>query len=252
MSCSHSAFLPMMRILAPHRVSYYCHAAWNKPGRLPTLTCTRGGHLDLAYQFYQIVRLLRTCGRTHTLFGSAAILADLYERVSDAYPTSLNRPEYVAASMQHGAMFRLIRHNRRIVSAASAAVDYENANAEMTDCTTLKAFRGRGMMRTLLRSLEQDLAHHSTGCLYSMARSASYGMNLVFHTLGYHYQRRLIKHCHIMGQLEDMNLWVKNPLDTGLDRTFRLYDLSRLLRLAGVSKAACIEPRRRTSRRDAI
>ncbi|MEW6226983.1 MAG: putative beta-lysine N-acetyltransferase [Bacillota bacterium] len=144
-------------------------------------------------------------------------LADLYESVFDTYPTPLNRPEYVAASMQHGAMFKLIRHDGRIVSAASAVVDYENANAEMTDCATLKAFRGRGMMRTLLRSLEQDLARRSIGCLYSIARSTSYGMNLVFHSLGYHYQGRLINHCHIMGQLEDMNLWVKNPLDTGLN-----------------------------------
>ncbi len=144
----------------------------------------------------------------------AEALARLYESVFDTYPTPLNRPEYVAASMHDGAIFNVVRCDGRIVSAASAAPDRDNANAEMTDCATLKEYRGRGMMRALLRSLEESLMHRSVGCLYSMARSTSYGMNLVFHSLGYHYQGRLINHCHIMGQFEDMNLWVKVPTPT--------------------------------------
>lgn len=116
------------------------------------------------------------------------------------------------ASIHDGAIFKVIRRDGRIVSAASAAPDYDNANAEMTDCATLKEYRGHGMMQALLKTLEEDLQHRSVGCLYSMARSTSYGMNRVFHRLGYRYQGRLINHCHIMGQFEDMNLWVKSTI----------------------------------------
>ncbi|MGE5585699.1 MAG: putative beta-lysine N-acetyltransferase [Bacillota bacterium] len=137
-------------------------------------------------------------------------LARLYGSVFDTYPTPLNRPEYVVASIHDGAIFKVIRRDGRIVSAASAAPDYDNSNAEMTDCATLKEYRGHGMMRALLKSLEETLRGRSVACLYSMARSTSYGMNRVFHRLGYHYQGRLINHCHIMGQFEDMNLWVKS------------------------------------------
>ncbi len=44
---------------------------------------------------------------------------------------------------------------------------------------------------------------------YGMERSLSLGMKLLFKRYGYRFQGCLVNHCDIMGQFEDVNLWVK-------------------------------------------
>lgn len=142
----------------------------------------------------------------------APALAALYRSVFDTYPTPLNDPAYILEEMSGDCLYRVACDSGRIVAAASAAVDWPNGSAELTDCATLPPYRGRGIIQHLLHELEMDLAARGVNCTYSMARSLSYGMNLAFRRLGYVYQGRLINHCHIMGRFEDVNLWVK-PLD---------------------------------------
>ncbi len=143
-------------------------------------------------------------------YEAAQRLAALYGRVFDTYPTPMNDPEYIKTTMNEGSVFyAAYGPTGEIVSAASAAVSAKHSNAEMTDCATLADYRGKGLMTILLQKLEEDMYHAGVGCLYSMARSRSFGMNKVFRRLGYRYSGRLINHCNIMGRLEDMNLWVK-------------------------------------------
>lgn len=135
-------------------------------------------------------------------------LSRLFSKVFSTYPTPLDNPEYLAASMEKN-IFKILAQGGQIISAAAAEINPIYNNAELTNCATLPGYRGRGLMANLIASLEQDCAKQGIGCLYSLARASSYGMNLIFHRLGYQYRGTLINNCHICGSYENMNIWVK-------------------------------------------
>ncbi len=137
-------------------------------------------------------------------------MAELFGAIFDTYPTPLNQPDYIRQQMRdEEAIFRVVREDGRVVSAAAAEVDWANRHAELTDCATYPEYRGEGLMLAILRDLEQELHRRDVGCLFSLARASSYGMNLVLRRLGYRYRGRMINNCHICGDWEDMNVWVK-------------------------------------------
>lgn len=140
----------------------------------------------------------------------AAQLASLYEAVFQTYPTPMNDPMYIKKVMEEGTIFYVIETEGQIVSAASAEVNNVYHNAEITDCATLPEHRAHGFMRCLILALEDELIRWKIFCSYSLARSLSFGMNAVFHQLGYKYMGRLTKNCNIYDKYEDMSLWVKN------------------------------------------
>lgn len=137
-------------------------------------------------------------------------LAQLFRKVFTTYPTPLHDPAYVRDLIRREeAIFRLVRDGRRLVSAAAAEIDWQKRNAEMTNCATLPDYRGEGLMAAILADLEPAVQEREIGCLFSLARASSHGMNLVLRRLGYRFRGRLINNCHIMGDFEDMNIWVK-------------------------------------------
>ncbi|KHF39967.1 putative beta-lysine N-acetyltransferase [Halalkalibacter okhensis] len=137
-------------------------------------------------------------------------LALLYRTVFKVYPTPMHEPEYVKKVMKAGAIFYLVECKGKIVSAASADVNYTYNNAELTDCATLAEHRKFGLMKQLLIELEGELRKEQIFCAFSIARSLSFGMNLAFHQLNYEYTGRLRKNCYIYDKIEDMNVWVKD------------------------------------------
>ncbi|HYG59150.1 MAG TPA: putative beta-lysine N-acetyltransferase [Symbiobacteriaceae bacterium] len=137
-------------------------------------------------------------------------MANLYRKVFTTYPTPLNDAAFIRDVMvREASIFRLVRDGGRLVSAASAEVDWVSLHAEMTDCATLPDYRGEGLMAALLKELEQEMVKRGIHCRYSHARAASPGMNAVLRRLGYRLRGRMVNNCHIMGSFEDMNLWVK-------------------------------------------
>jgi beta-lysine N6-acetyltransferase len=135
----------------------------------------------------------------------------LYRRIFKTYPSPLTHPDYIYQTMHRHVLYRAFLNARgEVVSAASAEIDYENSNAELTDCATRERERGKGLMYHLLRQIEQDLLDRNIQTGYTLARAPSIGMNRVFYRLGYEYSGRLINNCDISGQYEDMNIWVKN------------------------------------------
>lgn len=140
----------------------------------------------------------------------AEMLSDLYREVFQIYPTPLHDPEYVKKTMKEGTIYYAFMFQHEIISAASAEVNYLFRNAELTDCATKKDHRKFGLMKILLKKLEEDLFEQQIYCSYSIARSLSFGMNAVLHQLGYQYRGRLVNNCYIFDKLEDMNVWVKN------------------------------------------
>lgn len=136
-------------------------------------------------------------------------LAELYDSVFETYPSPMNNPDYIKFVMDHDVFFKIAVYENKIVSAASADMDPINLNVEMTDCATDRSHRGKGLVGRLIFELEKELKNKQYKVLYSMARSISTGMNIVFSKHDYEYSGRLVNHCHICGKFEDMNIWVK-------------------------------------------
>lgn len=138
-------------------------------------------------------------------------MAALFALTFDTYPTPLDQPGYIRKLMRtEDAIFRLVRdENGKLVSAAAAEIDWEQGHAEMTNCATLPECQGEGLMSAILYDLEQVMQERGVACLFSLARASSFGMNMVLRRLGYRYRGRMINNCHICGDWEDMNVWVK-------------------------------------------
>ncbi|MEQ8687589.1 MAG: putative beta-lysine N-acetyltransferase [Imperialibacter sp.] len=136
-------------------------------------------------------------------------LAQLYAAIFNVYPTPVNESAYILKTMQDGTKYVVIREQNKIVSAASAEINAQYGNAELTDCGTLPEARGKGHIKKLLSKLEEVLAVDNIQCLYTIARAESYAMNKAFYQLGYCYGGTLINNCYIFSGLEDMNVWHK-------------------------------------------
>jgi len=137
-------------------------------------------------------------------------LVILYSHVFESYPSPLTMPDYLLSTMRRNLVYAVIKDpDGNIVSAASADMDQKHSNAEMTDCATFPAERGKGLMRILLVRLEEELERRGVRCAYTLARATAPGMNKVFYDLDYEYCGRLINNCDISGGFEDINIWSK-------------------------------------------
>lgn len=137
-------------------------------------------------------------------------LLELYSAIFESYPSPLKHASYLEQIFQRDSIFAVCVEEERVVAAASAELVPRARAAELTDCATWPEARGRGLMSHLLVRLEEELRSRDYVCAYTMARGRSYGMNSVFHVLGYEYTGRLINNCDIYGAYEDMNIWVKD------------------------------------------
>lgn len=141
---------------------------------------------------------------------AAGELRRFYEEIFASYPTPLTEPGYIERQLEEGrAVGRLALHGGRIASSAAVELDLQQGNGEVTDCGTAPAHRGRGLNSFLIAQLEPEAWQRGIRCLYAMARARSYGMNLILHRGEYAFGGRLVKHSHIAGQIEDMNVWYK-------------------------------------------
>ena len=136
-------------------------------------------------------------------------LAKLYDAVFKVYPVPMNDESYVKKSIESGNLFLAYFDGEKIISAVCGEVNTQYSNAEITDCATLPEYRQYGLIQKLLNELENELSRKHIFCLYSIARSRSYGMNAAFSRLQYKYRGRLANNCIISEGLEDMNVWVK-------------------------------------------
>ncbi len=138
-------------------------------------------------------------------------LARLYDTVFKTYPTPMNSPNYIKRIItSNQVIFKVAEYESQIVSAASADLNHELLHAEITDCATLAQFRGRGLLSALVYHLEETLIAKRYITLFSLSRALSLGVNIVLSKHGYRFTGRHINNCNIMGELEDMNIWVKN------------------------------------------
>jgi putative beta-lysine N-acetyltransferase len=86
----------------------------------------------------------------------------------------------------------------------------ENKNAEMTDFATLPKHRGKNLSYFLLKAMEKEMAVQDYKTLFTIARSASVGMNATFARRDYEFAGTLVNNTLIGEDIESMNVWYKH------------------------------------------
>lgn len=134
-------------------------------------------------------------------------IAELLGETFEQYPTPSNDPDYVAEQIAAGAPFRLVEENGEIIACASADLIRSAKTAELTDCATRPACRGRGVMRRILADLMKDLRLMGYPTAFTLARAKIPGVNVAFARLGFELRGTMRQSCRIGEGLEDMNVW---------------------------------------------
>lgn len=150
----------------------------------------------------------RTSLATSSMAGE---ISALLQSTFPVYPTPLH-PGHIAEAIESRAnLFRVVLDSRGALAAvASAELDHQRRSAEMTDCATAPAHRGRGLMARLLFRLELDVRQRfGIRDFYSLARACEVSMNCVFRKLGYGFTGRLVNNCRMPTGWESMNVWCK-------------------------------------------
>ncbi len=141
----------------------------------------------------------------------AKAISTLLQQVFPEYPTPTDAATVRAQIEQVSNVYRLaLDRDGNLAAAASAEIDHRRRSAELTDCATLPAHRGAGLMAWLLRLLERDMEREfGITDIYTIARADEVGMNCVFSKLGWIYTGRLVNNCRMPGGWESMNLWCR-------------------------------------------
>ncbi len=136
-------------------------------------------------------------------------MARLYQKVFASYPFPIDDPDYIRQTMATHVDYFGIWLSGQLIALSSAEVDMDWGNVEMTDFATAPEARGASLAMILLAHMEQAMQAKHITTAYTIARAASFGMNITFAKLGYTFGGRLIKNTQIGGQFEDMNVWFK-------------------------------------------
>jgi putative beta-lysine N-acetyltransferase len=161
---------------------------------------------------FQEESLPRNSGYKSMLMGPSDVkeITSIYKKVFLSYPFPIHDPGYILETMKENVRYYGIRKDRQLVALASAEVDMENANAEMTDFATLDGYRGKKLGQRLLARMESDMKNLGITTLYTIARLESIPMNKVFLKHQYQYGGTLVNNTNIAGKIESMNVYYKH------------------------------------------
>ena len=127
------------------------------------------------------------------------------------YPTPIDA-DYLANEMERqGTYLRVCMFDGEIVASASAEIDHENMNAEISDCATRADVRGKGIVSALVQQIERDVnALYGITDFYSLARGGEVGMNCAIAKCGYTYNGRLVNNCRMPNGWESIHVWCRS------------------------------------------
>jgi putative beta-lysine N-acetyltransferase len=143
-------------------------------------------------------------------------MSEIYKKVFKTYPFPIHEPEYLISTMKKNITYFCVEikntfeTKNKIAALSSAEMDKNMGNAEMTDFATLPEFSGNGFALFLLYEMENFIRKNNFLTAYTIARAASFGMNITFAKMNYIYSGRLINNTNISGAIESMNIWYKN------------------------------------------
>lgn len=133
----------------------------------------------------------------------------LFSTVFSSYPSPIYDKNFIKETMNQKVLYKVAVYNGKIVSIASADMDKENLNAEITDCATYPDYSNKGILSGIIYSLECNLRANGFMTLYSLSRAINPSINFVLSRHNYIFTGRMVNNCNICGTLEDMNIWVK-------------------------------------------
>ncbi|MCG8376295.1 MAG: putative beta-lysine N-acetyltransferase [Chlorobiales bacterium] len=139
----------------------------------------------------------------------ADAMSRLYKTVFPSYPFPIDDTVYILKTMETSIFYVGAVHDEAFAAFASAEMDVEHANVEMTDFATLPEWRGRSLAILLLEKMEQTMKNRGIKTAYTIARAVSPGMNITFARAGYTFSGTLINNTNISGSIESMNIWYK-------------------------------------------
>ncbi len=136
-------------------------------------------------------------------------IAHIFRRVFASYPFPVDDPEYLAETMASHTRYLCATVNRRIVGLCAGEMDRAHLAAEMTDFAVLSEMRGKGMAAYLLARLEQEMIAAGMRTAFTISRTLSAGMNIVFKRANYIWGGTLVNNTQISGGIESMWVWHK-------------------------------------------
>ena len=182
--------------------------AYPNPNRKKGASRTNQIAVDTSQSFDRFTFTNQSVPDIHTATsGDAEDLARFYATIFPVYPTPITDPQYLKKMISGDSLYKFIRREGAIVSAACAEINRTYRNAELSDCGTLKDMAGKGFMKAILSAFMKDLQEEGIHALYSIARSESVSMNAVLKNLGFDYTGTLIQNVCIFSGFEDMNVW---------------------------------------------
>ncbi|MCF7836215.1 putative beta-lysine N-acetyltransferase [Candidatus Gracilibacteria bacterium] len=141
--------------------------------------------------------------------GDALKLAELYRKTFKSYPFPIDSKKYLLETIQENVIYFGAWQDDKLIGAASAEIDQDFLNAEMTDFAVAPKFRGNNLALILLARAEKEMKNLGIKTLYTIARLNSFGMNATFLKAGYAFSGTLVNNTNIAGSLESMNVWYK-------------------------------------------
>lgn len=139
----------------------------------------------------------------------AGELALFYRKTFASYPFPIFEAAYLEKMMREHVVYYCIRNSDEIIAAAAAESSREYNYAEVTDFATAPDWRKQGLATSLLSRMERELESGGIVTAFTIARAASYGMNMVFKKGGYHYAGLLKNNTQISGRVESMTVWYR-------------------------------------------
>ncbi|RXE57110.1 hypothetical protein ABH15_03005 [Methanoculleus taiwanensis] len=139
----------------------------------------------------------------------APAIAALYREVFETYPFPIHDPDYIARTMEGEFRYYCVRACGRIVAVSSVEMDRDALAVEMSDFATHPDYRGCGLAGALLGLMERDMQEEGMLTAFTIARAASYPVNITFARAGYAYGGTLVNNTQICGSFESMNVWYK-------------------------------------------
>lgn len=143
--------------------------------------------------------------------GDARGVSELLGSTFRDYPDPIDQQTVRRWISEGERLFRVVELDGELVACASADLDRANRNAELTDCATLPEMRGKGLMTSILKQLEDDCAGElGITDFYTLARAGEAGINIAFARLGYQFTGRLVNNCRMPDGWESMNAWCRS------------------------------------------
>jgi len=145
-----------------------------------------------------------------TLMGpsQARLMAELYGRVFESYPFAIFDPTYIRRTMEENFRYFGILRNASLIALASA--ERNESGAEMTDFATAPEYRRASLAAHILAAMEADARQNGVKTAFTIARSVSYGINIMFARGGYTFAGTLVNNTNISGRVQCMNIWYKH------------------------------------------